>query len=142
MTRQEGYRQNLEINGHRNQKHSRTKFKYFYHQFQHSEISKAEQEATGMFDSSENTYQVNMIALSTILVVAFSCGVLYELCRWKRNRGEIYPFKSQRHYTTFLIGLHTFFSTSWENFTKYQDNSLLMITSLILLTSLCYYALI
>ncbi|XP_078345077.1 uncharacterized protein LOC144630581 isoform X1 [Oculina patagonica] len=51
---------------------------------EHTETSRAEQVATGMFDSSDSSYQTNVIALSAILAAAVLCGVMYEV--WKRSR--------------------------------------------------------
>ena len=51
--------------------------------------SRAEQEATGLFDSSDDVYKVNVIVLSVILTAAVLCGVVYELCRRRMNRGNL-----------------------------------------------------
>ena len=42
--------------------------------------------ATGMFDSSENTYRFNVIVLSAILATAIICGGIFDFCRWMKHR--------------------------------------------------------
>lgn len=53
---------------------------------QQAETSLAEQMATGMFDSSENTYRFNVIVLSAILATAIICGGIFDFCRWMKHR--------------------------------------------------------
>ncbi|XP_022798346.1 uncharacterized protein LOC111336503 [Stylophora pistillata] len=87
---------------------------------QQAKTSLAEQMATGMFDSSEHTYKVNVIVLSAILAGAIICGVIFEFCRWMKDRNmrQVADEETRRH----IIQRHEFIQETNKLTTEFFNN--------------------